>query len=192
MRVDAPPKPTDGHPLAFFCSRGRRKRVGPQFNHAAPSALFRRRLVPIEAPHAGSAVQMSQDIAERLQLVLAISDGLGAGSLGPQAALFGAEAVLADEVRRVLFGQADPMPWVVIGEASQNVEVPGVQGNDQYFDAVALQSLCDGIGDELAQLGRDAHRVPLHQSLGEFVQNVVFAVGRRMFVIAVDVLAMVE
>src|SRR5688572_14502099 len=79
----------------------------------------------------------------------AAGDGFGVGALGEEAAFFCAEALLTDRMGGVLFGAADPVARLVVGEAGEDVDVLCVDGDNKDVDAVAAELLCDCVRDEL-------------------------------------------
>ena len=166
--------------------------VQPINSYARSTSLLRCRSLPVKSPHPRAALRVREDIAECLHLVPAAGDRLSPGPFGPQASFFRAKAVLANGVRCMFFGEADPMPRVVISEAGQHMKMLGIHGSNQHVDAVARQAFRNGISNELTQLARDAHRIPLHQSLRELVKLVVFTLGRGILVIAIHMFAMME
>src|SRR5687768_9637763 len=88
----------------------------------------------IKPPHAGAALGVVEDVAEGVELMGAVGDGVGVAALGEEAALFGAQAALADGVAGVLLGAADPVARVVVGEAGEDVDVLGVARDDEDLE----------------------------------------------------------
>jgi len=79
---------------------------------------------------------MIEDVTEHIQLMLTICDRFGVRAFRPQATRFGAQSMLAHCVRCVLFCASDPVPWIVVRESCEDVEVFSVNGDDKDFDAV--------------------------------------------------------
>src|SRR5438034_784883 len=82
----------------------------------------------IRTPHPRSAFEVIEDVAENVELMGAVVDGFGVTAFGEEAAFFGAETLLSHGMRRMFFGSADPMSGVVVGEASEDVNVLGIDG----------------------------------------------------------------
>ncbi len=157
-----------------------------------PLALLGKRTGAIESPDPGPALRVIENVSKCFDLMPPVGDRLSARALRPQSALGAAKAQLTNGVRRVLLCKADPVSGFVIGEASEDVEVPGIQRDNENFNPVATQVFRDGISNELPKFRCDAHRVTLHERFGEFVQIVVLALGRRMLVLTVHMFGMVH
>lgn len=135
---------------------------------------------------------MVPDVSEDVDLVGSICDRLGMATLGPQAAFFRAEALLADAMGRVLFRPAHPMANVVIGKAGEDVQVTGIEGDYEDLNTALEEFHRDLISHELAQRGRDADGVARHQGFGQLVERIILPLGGRMFVVPFDMLAVVS
>jgi hypothetical protein len=84
------------------------------------------------------------------------------------------------------------MPRIVVGETSEDVEVLGIDGYDQHLNAVLVQAFRDGVGDKLAKLCGDPHRVAFHEGFGELIEVVICALEWRILVVALHMFAVVQ
>ena len=107
----------------------------------------------------------------------------------PQASLY-AEFRLLCVVGGFFFRDAEPMAWVVVGEAGEEMKMDFSDRGDDDFKMAALQRFDKQLNDQLALLHRQVDGITLHDIFGMSMSLIVFSLGRRVFIVTFDVFAM--
>ncbi len=87
-------------------------------------------------------------------------------------------------------GNAEPVARVVVVEADEEVKMDFSDRCNDDFNIAALQGFDKQFYDQLTLLHRQVDGVTLHEDFGMSMALIVFSLGRRVFVIAFDVFAM--
>ena len=109
-------------------------------------------------------VGVAHDVAEDGDLVVAIVDGKALGADGPHAPRLGM-AGLGESASAARLGDSDPMTWLVVAEAGEDVVVVMIHGDGERIEVVKEQCLGHPVAGDAASSGRECHRVALHQGL---------------------------
>jgi hypothetical protein len=119
----------------------------------------------VKAPDLCAATGVSEDISNHGELVQAVLDRFGAGSVGPESGFDQTQALLANTGRCALLGPSDPMTRILIRKSRENVRMFRVERNDRGLNLVFNELLRECINDELANVAVDEHRIARHERL---------------------------